>query len=296
MADLPQIAIVGFPNVGKSTLFNQLARRRNSLVHSLPGMTRDRVSADVRLQDARGRAHRHGRVHRRAAGRAPGRPGPRDGLGGGPSGRRRPPPPRRAPRPASGRGGPVPPLQKLDKPLVVAVNKIDTDRPGPEAAEFYRLGEKTLHFISAEHNRSTSTPWSRPWSTLLPASGAEEAGAADRPLRIAVIGRTNVGKSSLINRLCGEERLIVTRAAGHDPRQRRRPDPPRRQGLSSWSTRPGSASCPRPATSASRPGSSSRARTSIWPTSSASLLDALRVSRPGRTRRWPSWPWNRASP
>jgi GTP-binding protein len=214
MADHPQIAIVGFPNVGKSTLFNKLAKRRVSLVHSLPGMTRDRVSAAVRMRDRdvelidtggfidelEGAEPLAARVHEmawEAARRADVLLFLVDG--------------RRGLMPAE--KGLFQALKKLDKPLLVAVNKIDTDLPGPEAAEFYRLGEKDLHFISAEHSVNLDR-LAEALVALLPGVGAEEAVTADRPLRIAVIGRTNVGKSSLTNRLCGEERLIVSELPG----------------------------------------------------------------------------------
>ncbi len=214
MAERPRIAIVGFPNVGKSTLFNKLARRRISLVHSLPGMTRDRVGAAVRMQDREVELVDTGgfidekdgaeplavRVHEMAW---------------------------QAAREADvllmlvdGRRGLMPAekglyqeLKRLDKPLVVAVNKIDTDRPGPETAEFYRLGEKTLHFISAEHKVNLDD-LERDLIGRLPPSAAEDPATAERPLRLAIIGRTNVGKSSLANRLCGQARLIVSELPG----------------------------------------------------------------------------------
>ncbi len=213
MAERPRIAIVGFPNVGKSTLFNKLARRRISLVHSLPGMTRDRVAAILRLQereielvdtggfiDAREGAEPLAvQVHEMAW---------------------------QAAREADvllflvdGRRGLLPAerglyqdLKRLDKPLVVAVNKIDTDRPGPEAAEFYRLGSKDLHFVSAEHSVNLDA-LEKALIALLPPA-ADETPSAAKPLRLAVIGRTNVGKSSLTNRLCGQTRLIVSDLPG----------------------------------------------------------------------------------
>ncbi|MDD8027275.1 MAG: ribosome biogenesis GTPase Der [Acidobacteriota bacterium] len=214
MANRPQIAIVGFPNVGKSTLFNKLARRRISLVHSLPGMTRDRVAAAVRLQDREveiidtggfideleGAEPLAAKVHEmawEAARRA-------DVLLLLVDGRRGLLPAEKGLHQA---------LRRLDKPLVVAVNKIDTDRPGPEAAEFYRLGEKTLHFISAEHSVNLSD-LERDLVARLPPAEEETPATSERPLRIAIIGRTNVGKSSLANRLCGEERLIVSELPG----------------------------------------------------------------------------------
>lgn len=214
MAERPRIAIVGFPNVGKSTLFNKLARRRISLVHSLPGMTRDRVAAAVRLQEREVELVDTGGFIDEADGAEPLAVRVHDMAW-------------QAAREADvlllvvdGRRGLMPAekglyqeLRRLDKPLVVAVNKIDTDRPGPEAAEFYRLGAETLHFVSAEHKVNLDD-LERDLVGRLPAGPAGEAATAERPLRLAVIGRTNVGKSSLTNRLCGQARLIVSELPG----------------------------------------------------------------------------------
>jgi GTP-binding protein len=214
MAERPRIAIVGFPNVGKSTLFNKLARRRISLVHSLPGMTRDRVAAVVRLQDREVELVDTGGFIDATDGAEPLAARVHDMAW-------------QAAREADvlllvvdGRRGLMPAekglyqeLRRLDKPLVVAVNKIDTDRPGPEAAEFYRLGAATLHFVSAEHKVNLDD-LERDLIGRLPAVAAGEAASAERPLRLAVIGRTNVGKSSLTNRLCGQARLIVSELPG----------------------------------------------------------------------------------
>lgn len=214
MTPPPRIAIVGFPNVGKSTLFNKFVRQKKALVHSRPGMTRDRVSAVVTMQDRRVEIFDTGgfidvnsrveplavRVHEMAW---------------------------EAARQADvllflvdGRRGLMPvekglyqSLRKLDKPLVVAVNKIDSDRPSPDTAEFYRLGETNLHFISAEHKLNLDA-LEKHLISLLPEEKSGEAPAAEKPLRIAIVGRTNVGKSSLGNRLCGQERFIVSEIPG----------------------------------------------------------------------------------
>ncbi len=211
---IPQIAILGFPNVGKSTLFNRLAGRKKALVHRLPGMTRDRLSAPAVIE---------------------GRPvelidtgGFIDVLDGAePLARKVHEMAWEAARRADvllflldGRRGLLPAeeslyldFRKLDKPLLLAVNKIDGDRPGPETADFYRLGADRLHFISAEHKLNLDE-LEEALAALLPPEEAGPDVLDSRPLRIAIIGRINVGKSSLTNRLCGEERFIVSEIPG----------------------------------------------------------------------------------
>jgi len=103
-------------------------------------------------------------------------------------------------------------LKKLGKPLLVVVNKIDTSAQEAGLGDYYRLGEERLFFISAEHALGLSD-LGEAVAAALPA--AEPAVAEEPPpLRIAIIGRINVGKSSLVNRLCGEERFIVSELPG----------------------------------------------------------------------------------
>ena len=207
-----KVAIVGYPNAGKSTLFNRLLRQKRSLVHALPGMTRDRVAAPCVL---------HGKSFELM-----------DTGGFLDSGT----------EPLSarvkdiawtaawtadlvvllldGQNNLLPAeldlyraLKKLDKPLLVAVNKIDS---GEERAsglgDFYRLGEKRLFFISAEHKIGLAD-LEEAIAAALPES-AKDAPLPPPPLKIALIGRTNVGKSSLANRLCGEDRFLVSETPG----------------------------------------------------------------------------------
>jgi GTP-binding protein len=211
MKSLPQVAIVGFPNVGKSTLFNRLLGRKESLVHSLPGMTRDAVSA---LGEIRGT-----RLILTDTG----------GLGD----------PSEAPLSAAiaekawtaarksdvvllvidGKRELAPAeeelffsLRKLGKPLLVVLNKVDSlvqeDRLGDY---FNRLRTDAIVPVAAEHRRNLDE-LEEALAALLPrgAAGVD----APRPLRIVFIGRINAGKSSLVNRLCGEERLIVSAVPG----------------------------------------------------------------------------------
>lgn len=209
MKRAPKVVIVGFPNVGKSTLFNRLIGRRKALVHNLPGMTRDCVSARHRFGD---RAFElvdtggmfgtpdeplSGKVREKAweAARAADLillvlDGKRD----------------LAPAEEELHAG----LRKLGRPILVVVNKMDAPSGEDHLAEYYRLGDRDPIPVSAEHRVGIDALRERIAALLPPSEGEEPA----EPLRIAVVGRINVGKSSIINRLCGEERLIVSEVPG----------------------------------------------------------------------------------
>jgi GTPase len=209
---LPRVVIVGFPNVGKSTLFNRLLGRRKALVHSLPGMTRDSVSAAASIEGRRFMLVDTGgmfgvrdeplsvKIREKAWEEARGADLVLFVLDG-----KREIAPAEEELYAS--------LRKLDKPLFVVVNKIDSptqeDLVGPG---FCRLGAGELFFVSAEH-RLNLGPLEEALASALPvASPAARDG--DEPLKIAIVGRTNVGKSSLINRFAGEEKLLVSEVPG----------------------------------------------------------------------------------
>jgi len=211
MKSLPQVVILGFPNVGKSTLFNRLLRKKKSLVHSLPGMTRDPVSAIGSLDGKRfiltdtgglddssavplasavkekawAAARRADIVLFMLDGKRNLLPGEEDLLHS---------------------------LRKLGKPVLVVLNKVDSTEQEGRIGDFYnRLKFKEILAISAEQKRDLDLLEDR-LSCLLPTAAAEKEDL--RPLNVAIIGRINVGKSSLINRLCGEERLIVSSSPG----------------------------------------------------------------------------------
>ncbi|MCX7973477.1 MAG: ribosome biogenesis GTPase Der [Candidatus Aminicenantes bacterium] len=209
MIKLPKVVILGFPNVGKSTLFNQLLRKRIALVHNLPGMTRDCVSALWSLQ------------------------GKKLFLidTGGFSDTEREPLAEKIKEKAwqaalqanllilvlDGRRDLLPAeedlyqnLKKLGKPLFIVVNKIDTAEMETKVGHYFRLYGDEIFLVSAEHRRNLEL-LEEAISARLPAVPQEEI---SEPLRLAIIGRVNVGKSSLINRLCGEERLIVSEIPG----------------------------------------------------------------------------------
>jgi GTP-binding protein len=232
MGGRPIIALVGRPNVGKSTLFNRMAGGRRAIVKDVPGVTRDRNYADV---DWDGRAIS-------VVDTGGFEPGSRDRLLSQVRDQAR-----LAVDEASavilvtdGREG----LTALDqavaetlrpsgKPLFVAVNKVDdaVHEGTLPLAEFHRLGFGEVHAVSAEHGRGVADLLEAvlaaveappapppPGEIELPPEGeGEGAGEESRPagpIRIAIVGRPNVGKSTLVNSLLGEERLVVSDVPG----------------------------------------------------------------------------------
>ena len=211
MKRLPLVAIVGFPNVGKSTLFNRLLGKKTALVHSLPGMTRDAVSAVSVLEGKSFILTDTGGLTSEAD--MP--------LGAAVTERAW----------AAARKSDIIllvldaqqeltgaeeelyiSLHKLGKPVLVVLNKVDSGTRENHAGDYFnRLPSATIYPVSAEHVRNIDE-LEAGLARLLP--DTEGAAEPPRPLRLAIIGRTNVGKSSIINRLAGEERLIVSPTRG----------------------------------------------------------------------------------
>jgi len=201
----PVIALVGRPNVGKSTLFNQLTRSRDALVANLSGLTRDRKYGDGKLGDTPYIVIDTGGISGNEFGIDAAMAGQsmmaideadvvllmvdgREGL-------------------HPGDEALVKALRQKEKSFHLVVNKIDGVGEDVAASDFYRLGVGDLHTIAASHNRGVH----RLISEVLAPLPIEEATApkTDGAIRIAVIGRPNVGKSTLVNRLLGEDRVVV---------------------------------------------------------------------------------------
>jgi GTPase len=208
---LPIVALVGRPNVGKSTLFNTLTGTHDAIVADVPGVTRDRqygygragevpcvvvdtggvvispragVEAQMRVQTERAIAEAD-RLILLVDGRA--------GL-------------------TSEDQEVARLLHRSGKPVVLAVNKAEGREAGVIAADFHRLGFVEVQTIAALNGQGCKRLLERALAGLEAAD--EQADADDDSIRIAVIGRPNVGKSTLVNRLIGEERVIATDVPG----------------------------------------------------------------------------------
>src|SRR5213595_43716 len=207
---LPKVAIVGYPNVGKSTLVNRLSDSREAVVHEQSGVTRDRKEIEAEwngrrflLIDTGGVAREEdddlARAVQAQARRALAESqlavlvvDARAGL-------------------RSGDDDLARELRRTGIPVIVAANKIDSARSIPDAAEFYALGLGDPTPVSAVQGLGTGDLLDRIASAL---EEAPEPPDDTGEVRLAVIGRPNVGKSSLVNRILGEERVIVSETAG----------------------------------------------------------------------------------
>ena len=207
----PIVAVVGRPNVGKSTLFNTLAGEKISIVEDTPGVTRDRIYADVTwldyaftLIDTGGIEPesddlilKHMRMQAELAMETADcilfLTDVKQGL-------------------VDADYQVADMLRRASKPVVLVVNKVDNfDKYMPDVYEFYNLGIGDPHPISASSKLGLGDMLDEVLAVLGPESFEEEED--DRP-KIAIVGKPNVGKSSLVNKLLGEERVIVSDIAG----------------------------------------------------------------------------------
>jgi len=210
-AIVPVLAVVGRPNVGKSTLVNRMIGRREAVVQDVPGVTRDRVSYDATWNgraftvvdtggwdpDARGMAERIRAQAEIAVTIADATLFVVDATVGI----------------TDADEAVVKILRRSGKPVILAANKVDDQRAEAEAAGLWNLGLGEPHPVSALHGRGSGDMLDAILAAL-PEPPPEAYGRVGGPRRVAIVGRPNVGKSSLLNKLANKERVVVDDVAG----------------------------------------------------------------------------------
>ncbi|MGL5929378.1 MAG: ribosome biogenesis GTPase Der [Dermatophilaceae bacterium] len=208
----PVVAVVGRPNVGKSTLVNRIIGRREAVVEDVPGVTRDRVAYDAdwagrrfTLVDTGGWAIGATGIHLRVAEQAEVAVELADAVmfvvdavvGA-----------------TDDDEAVVKLLRRSGKPVVLVANKVDDQRTEADAAALWSLGLGQPWPVSALHGRGSGDALDALLDVLPPVS--QVGGAYDRggPRRVALLGRPNVGKSSMLNKIAGAERVVVDEVAG----------------------------------------------------------------------------------
>ena len=224
MPDSPVVVILGRPNVGKSSLFNRLLQRRQALVDAAPGLTRDRLYGEVRWRGIRFRVVDTGGLLTFSGA---GKGGLEEAIAGQVA---------RAMEEATlalvvcdARAG-ITPLdrqvadwvRRWRKPVMLVANKADTRELCDDAAEFSELGLGPPCAISSLHGLGIGELLDEvlerlgdaPFVKRMGHSSLEECPKMERPLKVAIVGRPNVGKSSLLNRILNEERVLVDTQPG----------------------------------------------------------------------------------
>jgi len=207
---VPVLAVVGRPNVGKSTLVNRILGRREAVVEDVPGVTRDRVPYDADWNgraftvvdtggwdpDARGLAERIAAQAEIAAHLADAVLFVVDATVGI----------------TDADEAVVRILRKTKKPVILAANKVDDQRGELEAASLWNLGLGEPYPVSALHGRGSGDLLDAVLDALPDAPAEQDA--VGGPRRVAIVGKPNVGKSSLLNQLAGEDRVVVDDVSG----------------------------------------------------------------------------------
>jgi GTP-binding protein len=209
---LPIVAVVGRPNVGKSTLVNRIIGRREAVVEDVPGVTRDRVAYDAEWQgrrftvvdtggwlpDAEGLAAAIAEQARLAVDLADVVMFVVDATVGA----------------TDVDEAVVEILRRSGKPIVLVANKVDDIGAESDAAALWSLGIGEPMVVSALHGRASGDLLDAVFEALPEPAPRETFGPVGGPRRVALVGRPNVGKSSLLNKLAGEQRAVVHEVAG----------------------------------------------------------------------------------
>ena len=211
LAPQPVLAVVGRPNVGKSTLVNRILGRREAVVEDVPGVTRDRVTYDAQWRGRRFTVVDTGGwdpdavgLQKAVAAQAEVAVASADAVlfvvdvtvGA-----------------TDADEAVVRVLRKANKPVVLVANKVDDERGESDAAMLWSLGLGEPYTVSALHGRGSGDLLDVILDAL-PETPAERFDEQAGPRRVALVGRPNVGKSSLLNRLAGEDRVVVDDVAG----------------------------------------------------------------------------------
>lgn len=205
------MAVVGRPNVGKSSLFNRFAGHRRALVDDVPGITRDRIAEEIEIAGRRillvdtAGLESEAEAGLPAAIQAQARAAVAEADA--------------ILFVVDGKAGCLPDdvviaraLRRTAKPVTLAVNKIDLPVHGSRTAEFFALGIERTRPVSAAHATGAFDALEELVAALPP--GDADEGVGDGAVRVAIVGRPNVGKSSLVNRLVGFERVVVADEPG----------------------------------------------------------------------------------
>jgi GTPase len=208
---MPVVAVVGRPNVGKSTLVNRMLGRREAVVQDVPGVTRDRVSYDATWNgrqfvlvdtggwapDAKGMAARVTEQAELAVSTADAVVFVVDATVG----------------PQDIDEAVVKVLRRSGRPVVLAANKVDDQRTEGDAAALWQLGLGEPYAVSALHGRGSGDLLDAILAAIPEAPRVPLVNAGG-PRRVAIVGKPNVGKSSLLNKLSGQQRVVVDEVAG----------------------------------------------------------------------------------
>src|SRR5688572_25403805 len=206
----PLVAIIGRPNVGKSTLFNRLTGSRKSIVGDEPGITRDRIFGDVEWRSKTFELVDTGGIVPDDEAIIPANIFKQAGFAIDSA--------QAIIWVVDARAGATPLdeeisvyLRNIGKPVFIAANKCESQKVEDEAAEFHQFGFE-MSPLSAEHGTSVGDLLDKVFDALEFEENPDESKPEE--IKLAIIGRPNVGKSSLLNKILGEERVIVSPIAG----------------------------------------------------------------------------------